>query len=211
MYKDRSVLEVIDLSSGLSSYTLGRTGDIVLEHASCSRQHAKVERDGDGALWVTDLNSAQGTFLDGSLEPLRVGARTQLHDGSTLCFGKSTRSYVVRLPGSDAPKTTTLSADDKKKRLWGGGSKRDRAGASEADRDREAHNLQRWGAAAGALGDSARSDKFLKLMGAKKHKVDKVDASAAPDVASRQSDVFDKLAEQHDAARFRGFGRRGLG
>ena len=160
---------------------------------------------------MTDLNSAQGTFLDGSLEPLRVGARTQLHDGSTLCFGKSTRSYVVRLPGSDAPKTTTLSADDKKKRLWGGGSKRDRAGASEADRDRESHNLQRWGAAAGALGDSARSDKFLKLMGAKKHKVDKVDASAAPDVASRQSDVFDKLAEQHDAARFRGFGRRGLG
>jgi len=204
VYKDKTVIDTIDLS-GLSTYTLGRDADaceIPLEHASCSRRHARLERQADGSVWIEDLGSAQGTYVDGAPEPIAPRRRTALAPGASLCFGRSTRTYVVRAPG--AATKPKLSGDDKRKRLWGG-AKRDRPGASEADRDRESSNLERWGAAAGALGDAARSDKFLALMGAKKHKV-----AAAPAGDAARSEVLAKLEDQFETARRRGYGSRGL-
>ena len=72
MYKDKAVIDTIDLS-GLSTYTLGRDADaceIPLEHASCSRRHARLERQADGSVWIEDLGSAQGTYVDGAPEPI---------------------------------------------------------------------------------------------------------------------------------------------
>ena len=204
VFKDKAVIDTIDLS-GLSTYTLGRDADaceIPLEHASCSRRHARLERQADGSVWVEGLGSAQGTYVDGAPEPLAPRRRTALAPGASLCFGRRTRTSVVRAPG--AATKPKLSGDDKRKRLWGG-AKRDRPGASEADRDRESSNLERWGAAAGALGDAARSDKFLALMGAKKHKV-----AAAPAGDAARSDVLAKLEDQFETARRRGYGARGL-
>ena len=220
VYKDGRVVEYVDLSIGLSRYALGRDAgscEIALEHPSCSRRHAEIERAADGGLSVMDLGSAQGTFLDGAPKPLAARARTALRHGSRLEFGASTRSFVVRLPAAAAQRAEAaapppLSADAKKKRLWGGGAaKRDRAGTSEAARDREAANLERWGAAAGALGGGdGRSDKFLALMGAKKRKVDAPSSTAAA-AAERQSAIHAALERDFDRARSRGFGRRGLG
>ena len=204
------MVETIGLS-GLSSYTLGRNLDVVeipLEHASCSRQHAKIERDGAGSVFVTDLGSAQGTYLDGAREPLPPKERTRLAEGSALCFGKSTRTFVLRgAGGAKAP--STLSTDDKRKRLWGG-PKRERPGASEAARDRESSNVRKWGAAAESLGDAARSDKFLALMGAKKH-AQGPPAAAGGGAKRKQDEVFDRLEADFDSARRHGPGRRGLG
>ena len=120
-----------------------------------------------------------------------------------LTFGRSTRTYVLHVPGAPPAPAPPLTAEDKRRRLWGG--KRGRAGASEAERAREEKNMEGWGAAAGALG-GARGDKFLKLMGAKKHKVQKREPTGD------QSQVLDALQREHDAARSKLFdGRRGLG
>jgi len=202
VFKDHAVAGVVPLDNR-ATHALGRDTDashIALEHPSCSRRHATLEIE-DGKVYLTDEGSAMGTFVDGA--GLAPHARTLLADGAALTFGRSTRTYIVRVPGAPPAPAAPLTAEDKRRRLWGG--KRDRAGASEAERAREEKNMEGWGAAAGALG-GARGDKFLKLMGAKKHKVQKREPGAD------QSQVLDALQREHDAARSKLFdGRRGLG
>jgi len=41
-----------------------RTSDIVLSHESVSRRHARMWLDGAGQLWLEDLGSTAGTFVD---------------------------------------------------------------------------------------------------------------------------------------------------
>ncbi len=70
---------------------LGRSGecDIILPHAGVSRQHARLERDGDGTYFVEDLGSRNGTLLNGrpvKKHPLRAGDRIQLGAGTVLLF-----------------------------------------------------------------------------------------------------------------------------
>ncbi len=50
-----------------SRVVVGRspTADIVISHKLASRHHARFERDADGAWVVTDLNSSNGTFVNG--------------------------------------------------------------------------------------------------------------------------------------------------
>ncbi|KAJ8605425.1 hypothetical protein CTAYLR_003295 [Chrysophaeum taylorii] len=72
---------------------VGRAGNIVIDHPSSSRQHAAlVVRE--KRVWVIDLESTHGTFLDGvRLEPLVPRAV----DGAELRFGGSSRRYRARL------------------------------------------------------------------------------------------------------------------
>jgi len=53
---------------------IGRSvdSDLVLEHPSVSRQHARVERAEDGRLFVQDKHSRNGTFLFRSEQWIRV-------------------------------------------------------------------------------------------------------------------------------------------
>lgn len=69
--------------------TIGRlaVNDLALANRSVSRSHAQVTRDPDGRYRLTDLNSANGTFLNGrkiASEPLFDGAQVQLGDERLL-------------------------------------------------------------------------------------------------------------------------------
>ena len=73
--------------------TIGREGscDLVLEHTTASRQHARLELAEDGSMWVVDAESSNGTFLkrnDGWIRVLRV----------TLCIGDRIRFGDSEVP-----------------------------------------------------------------------------------------------------------------
>ena len=71
VYDGDKLIETINLTEG--SHCLGRDTDacdVALEHASCSRRHARLAVDARGGVLLEDLGSAQGTFLDGASTPL---------------------------------------------------------------------------------------------------------------------------------------------
>lgn len=75
---------------------LGRasSNDITLHSANVSRRHALIEQR-DGAWWLEDLASRNGTFVNG----VRVGSPTRIRDGAKLCFADMTltfREYPLR-------------------------------------------------------------------------------------------------------------------
>uniref|UniRef100_A0A061S0J9 protein-tyrosine-phosphatase n=2 Tax=Tetraselmis sp. GSL018 TaxID=582737 RepID=A0A061S0J9_9CHLO len=76
------------------------TCDIKLEHLSVSRQHAQLTRDDAGMLFITDLSTSHGTNVDDKW--LRANAPKQLHPGSLIRFGASTRVYRVAVSGTEA-------------------------------------------------------------------------------------------------------------
>lgn len=89
-------LLTIEDDEGLTTYhrlsgercALGRTpdNDVVLAQLNISRRHARLERRGS-ALYVSDLNSRSGTFLNGR----RVLKSAEIADGDALQLG----DYVV--------------------------------------------------------------------------------------------------------------------
>ena len=58
--------------------------DLVVEHRSVSRFHARIELAQDGIVWVRDNGSSNGTFLHRSERWTRVGK-------ASLCIGDSIR------------------------------------------------------------------------------------------------------------------------
>eukprot|EP01018_Ginkgo_biloba_P012042 Gb_32023 [translate_table: standard] len=66
--------------------------DVVLDHASISRQHAKMVNTGN-TLVLTDLRSAHGTFLNGKL--LKSGQEIVVNVLDNVRFGASTRNYIL--------------------------------------------------------------------------------------------------------------------
>lgn len=185
VWKEGAMIAEIDISKK-GSYLLGRNSqlcDIVLEHLSCSRQHARLEHDDEG-LTVEDLGSAQGSKVNG--EVLAPRQRRPLQHGSSCEFALSSRQYVVRAPAL----ASKLSVDDKKARLWSSKRKTD------------------WSAAAATLGNESRASKFLALMGAEapSRRTTRDEAASA---SARQAAVFADLTEVCDKARDRG--RAGLG
>ena len=185
--------------------------DLPLEHASCSRRHARLAVDARGGVLIEDLGSAQGTFLDGASTPLAALERVRLKEGASVTFAALPRRYVYRsgaqapaAPGADvrtgaqAPASTApapaaaapLDAAAKRKKLWGAPKK---------------DALEKWGEAAGSLG-GARGDKFLKLLGGAKH-------GATAKKRKADSKGEDDLERQYESARRRGgaWNRQGLG
>jgi hypothetical protein len=70
----------------------GRGNRIRLSSASTSRQHALLERDGD-QVWVTDLGSRNGTYVNGLAVPR--GTRVPVAPGDEVRFGPSTAFTVT--------------------------------------------------------------------------------------------------------------------
>jgi pSer/pThr/pTyr-binding forkhead associated (FHA) protein len=73
--------------TGAVPITIGRAGDNTLalngdEYASS--HHARVETQRDG-VWVHDLGSTNGTFVNGE----QIRGRTRLHEGDTLRIGET--------------------------------------------------------------------------------------------------------------------------
>lgn len=75
--------------------------DLVLAHPSISRMHAALQFDAQGALFVRDLESTHGTFLNKKRLPANDFVR--LHIGDVLVFGESTRLYAVCGPSELLP------------------------------------------------------------------------------------------------------------
>jgi diguanylate cyclase (GGDEF)-like protein len=74
-----------------AALTIGRSSscDIVLDVDSVSRQHARLE-ERDGAMWVTDLGSTNGTFVDDAAVRERP-----LRDGDRIRVGRSVFKFLT--------------------------------------------------------------------------------------------------------------------
>jgi pSer/pThr/pTyr-binding forkhead associated (FHA) protein len=67
------------------SLTVGRSGDVVIDHPSLSREHVRIEGDEQG-LWVSDLVSTNGTLL--GRVPCLPGEVMRWSPGITLLLGE---------------------------------------------------------------------------------------------------------------------------
>lgn len=86
---------VFDLPQ-LAEITVGRGvgNDLVLDDPSMSRKHSKLRRLGNGRIEAEDLQSANGTYVNG-----RKITSAQLGPGDTLRFGE----VMFRLDGTGGP------------------------------------------------------------------------------------------------------------
>ena len=160
VWKDGARLDTVVLQPDTHSVGRSEGAAIVVEHPSCSRQHATISVTAGLQVSITDLGSAQGTFVDNvELEPHKPRI---LRDCAKLVFGVSSRSFLLHVPAAvdGPPRSSGLSVNEKRKLLWGG--KRAAAAGSA--------NSSSYSRAAGALGDSERADRFLALTGAKRHR-----------------------------------------
>ncbi len=67
-------------------------GDIVTKDPETSRRHAMLEIHSDGSVWLSDLGSTNGTFLDG----IQVFGTIQVTDRQEFSCGKSTFMLLIR-------------------------------------------------------------------------------------------------------------------
>ena len=95
----------IDLRADQTKVVLGRSvaSDIVLDDASISRRHLSIERRG-AVFHVTDLGSANGSFLDG----VRF-EETELRDGAELRLGSC--KLKVRIVAEEGDSEATIMVD----------------------------------------------------------------------------------------------------
>lgn len=81
--------EDIDLGEGLS---IGRSSknDLVLNDNNTSRRHADIRRVEPTRFVISDLGSANGTWINDR----RLAAPQRLHDGDTIVIGESSMTFV---------------------------------------------------------------------------------------------------------------------
>ncbi len=68
-------------------------GDILTMDPETSRRHAQIQINPDGDVWLTDLGSTNGTFVEG----VPVTGVVQLMDRQEFTCGKSTFMLMVRI------------------------------------------------------------------------------------------------------------------
>jgi predicted Zn finger-like uncharacterized protein len=73
--------------------TIGRDeGDVITRDPETSRQHARLDLRADGTVWLTDLNSTNGTVVDGA----RITEPTQIQSQQEFTCGNSTFMLLIR-------------------------------------------------------------------------------------------------------------------
>lgn len=83
--------EVYTLSSG-GVYLIGRVGaDIVLDDEKISRKHAEVGLYGPGALFIRDLASTNGTYINGR----RISEKQKLQHWDLISLGDTKLRFNV--------------------------------------------------------------------------------------------------------------------
>ena len=112
-FKDK-VIAKYQITKG-DTFLIGRNSvnDIVIDNLAVSAQHAKVESDGNGFVYV-DLNSENGSFVDEALV-----SSYWLNDGDKITIGKHilkfsnarTRKQPIKKP---SPINQTMQMDTKK-------------------------------------------------------------------------------------------------
>jgi len=84
-----SLVKVLDSSRTV----IGREeGDVVTKDPETSRRHATLDIHTDGTVWLTDLGSTNGTFVDG----IQIFGTLQLVDRQEFICGKSTFMLLIR-------------------------------------------------------------------------------------------------------------------
>lgn len=80
-----------------SSLDIGRSlrAELCLDDDGVSRHHARIRRDSEGAVWLDDLKSRNGTFVNG----VRVTTPVKLADGDKVHVG---RSSILKFTYHDA-------------------------------------------------------------------------------------------------------------
>jgi diguanylate cyclase (GGDEF)-like protein len=75
-----------------AQYIVGRDSEagFVVSRSSVSRSHARLYSDDDGAWWVEDLNSTNGTFVNEG----RVTRPKMLNDGDQVRFGDAIYKFL---------------------------------------------------------------------------------------------------------------------
>ena len=100
--------EVVDkllVDKDIVSVGRARDNDVVVENLSVSRNHARIRRQG-GKYILTDLNSANGTFVNG----VKV-TKTEIVDNDIIAIGKHKILFVNRPMSDEALITDALAAD----------------------------------------------------------------------------------------------------
>lgn len=84
------------MSTKTETRTCGRDPgcDLVLEHPTLSRLHARLERASDGLVWVHDAASSNGTFVNRNETWVRIRK-------IALCIGDRVRFGDVEVPVKD--------------------------------------------------------------------------------------------------------------
>ncbi|MGH9363818.1 MAG: SpoIIE family protein phosphatase [Thermoanaerobaculia bacterium] len=98
--------------------TIGRSSlnDLPISDKMLSRQHARIVRDGNGALTIEDLGSRNGTYLNGerlvSVQPLKSGDRITVGGVTLKVESESTTRVRIdeMVAGEDALNNTILKA-----------------------------------------------------------------------------------------------------
>eukprot|EP00899_Mesostigma_viride_P002533 jgi/Mesvir1/12280/Mv00489-RA.1 len=113
VYEERKLVATIRIDTR-SHFLVGRNAhdcDIVFEpHSKVSRTHAAIVHHTNGEVYVIDLKSGHGTYLNGDQVP--ANKPTRLVDGYKLEFAKDTgitftvRVLAGKIPGSEQPKGT---------------------------------------------------------------------------------------------------------
>ncbi|KAF4321503.1 hypothetical protein BBO99_00006454 [Phytophthora kernoviae] len=99
--KEKLTLPLTTDSSCVVAGRMETQCDLVLAHPSISRVHGALQFDEQGALFLCDLRSTHGCYVNKK----RVKAEdfVRLHIGDVLCFGESTRLYAVCGPAELLP------------------------------------------------------------------------------------------------------------
>lgn len=92
-----------------------RVVDIPTDHPSCSKQHAviqyrKVKNRDDAIPYLIDLDSSNGTFLNGS--KIDSSRYYELREKDVIKFGYSTREYVLMHDQLDTGKFGSENEDE---------------------------------------------------------------------------------------------------
>ncbi len=96
---------VFDLGEGAITLGRGVDNDIVLDHAEISRHHAEVGISPLGTVVLQDLNSTNGTFIEG--EP--VSGSVRLHHDQSFSLADVARFRLIA-PPTVSPSRQTLPA-----------------------------------------------------------------------------------------------------
>lgn len=100
----QAVGRVFRLAVGETSIGRGTTADVRLNEDGVSRLHAKIVRELDGTAKIMDLNSTNGTYVNGrriEIESLREGDRVRVGQSATLDFRYEYQSAAE--DGDDSP------------------------------------------------------------------------------------------------------------
>ncbi|HNX94117.1 MAG TPA: FHA domain-containing protein [Holophaga sp.] len=67
-------------------------GDVITKDPETSRRHAMLEIHSDGTVWLTDMGSTNGTFVDG----VQIFGTLQISNRQEFTCGKSTFMLLIR-------------------------------------------------------------------------------------------------------------------